>query len=754
MTQTTQILSIFSKCFVILYQTSPPVWDHGLSDIPQIFIHNSLPRYTHQQFNKDAIFFAKNEIKYRIEKLTNFQCIAEIEHGWFPFRTNVFYEPQIGFVLPPRNNDFEADELSFNNPFKTYLFRFRLLLTHQVETYNDPKLWTDWISSQSNWGLGDMSMAHRIIIEIRAEKQTLKVWLVCKFCHPKYFTLVPFYNFLTFSHINKAFSYLDAIGNQISWDLKDNARWYEDLTGGAQNFRIESPDCFEIRKYNHQRCVTMEFILLKAVISSISTYYNVTIHDKINPAGKNVNYSYSYPLLQPFSCRKPYHCRLIKVEANVPTLQFFGWLGKFSIYKEDGFEFLTCDGIKQSREAINFAGYIDAFDIWTWTLLGIIILGTPLIIAGIRISPCTVFRHERYDFVVLPYVKLLLEQGDPWLTNPSRTRFIYPLVTTWMLISIVISNAYKGENITHLTSPNQPKLVETYQDLLERGYVIYSKAFSADAVYYLTLLGPLKTSCQFTEIGVAMGDLPNTLITFYKKLSKIIRLPPNISELIKGRSNSSYVDEIANCNKTVLALRSDQIEEYYLLMKTRKISRGTVVVGKEKLLKTSGGFILKDWTSSKVLVAFSALVHSGICSEWLDNLKFNSLLPLRKLAARVDQGKLTWTGIGIENNVVTIFYLLVIMSTIATTLFYVECKMNSWKYRYHMVRMITVNYWWSCFRRLPNLVASMKPFLVIFRRPRNIEGIISQNFQWRHVKCHPCLARFNWWHRPQICCKL
>ncbi|OXA49123.1 hypothetical protein Fcan01_16078 [Folsomia candida] len=340
------------------------------------------------------------------------------------------------------------------------------------------------------------------------------------------------------------------------------------------------------------------------------------------------------------------------MEPIIPTLQVYARAGKFAIYKEDAFEFVTCDGIKQTREAISFAGYFGAFDYWTWMFLGIATLTTPLIIVGITQIPGIIIKQERFDLLILSCLKPLLEQGDSWLTNPTRTRFIYPLVTTWMLVSIVISNAYKGENITSLTSPNKPKLVETYRDLLEGGYIIYSKAFSPATVSSLNDLVPHEISFKFSEIGLEMGILidstisylQDALITFYKKLSKNVHLPPNIFELIKGRTNSSYVDEISNCNKTVLALRSDQIEEHLLLLKTRKVSRETVVEGKDKLLKTAGGFILQDWTNNKVLVAFSALVHSGICSEWMDNLKFNRLLPLRKLAARVDQSKLLITG--------------------------------------------------------------------------------------------------------------
>ncbi|OXA49124.1 hypothetical protein Fcan01_16079 [Folsomia candida] len=282
-----QILYIFSKCFVILYQTSLFEWEHGVSDTPQIFINNSVPHYTHEQFHYYYKFFLKNEVKYRVEKLANFQCLVELEYGWSPIQTHIFYAPRLGFVFPPSNYHHEADELDHNYPFKTYLLRFRVLF---VETCNDPRCWTNWIASISNWGLGDMSMAHRIIVELASDKDNLKsnVWLMCKFCHPKFFTLLRFDNFATFYDVYNAFSNSDALANQISWEIKDPATWYQVLNGLAPKSKGETPACFEIRKYHHQRCVPVEYILLKAVITSISTYRNVTIHSTTNSFGENV----------------------------------------------------------------------------------------------------------------------------------------------------------------------------------------------------------------------------------------------------------------------------------------------------------------------------------------------------------------------------------------------------------------------------------------------------------------------------------
>lgn len=426
------------------------------------------------------------------------------------------------------------------------------------------------------------------------------------------------------------------------------------------------------------------------MVTSIPTYYNVTIQYKFSRIRKSIPYSHQIPPI----CRKRQLCRFVYSKPSVPTLEVFDTNGKFASYQEVAFQFITCDGIKQIGSRVSFNGYVAAFDVWTWTLLLSSVLVTPIIIDVLSKSSHSIGKQRSLQCLMLSFVKSLLEQGDSWLTNP-KTSFTYPIAMTWMLMSIVISNAYKGDNITSLTSPNRPKLVETYQDLLDGGFNIYGKTYSPTTVDVFTDLAPHEISVKCTEIGNAMGELldftsskgQDEFIRFYQKLSNNIHLPPRIFELIKSGPSISYVDEISNCSKSALTLRVGEIEEMFLLLKTRQISGGTAVIGKEQLLKDSVGFILKYWTTSKVLVAFSALVHSCIYSKWIDVSKFQKLLALRKLVAKVDQEKLKWTGIGIGGNMVTIYYFWFGMLSVAAVMLYCEFKARSLWCQYQLIKI-------------------------------------------------------------------
>src|SRR5665811_83012 len=44
-----------------------------------------------------------------------------------------------------------------------------------------------------------------------------------------------------------------------------------------------------------------------------------------------------------------------------------------------------------------------------------------------------------------------------------------------MLVAVVLSNAYKGDNITKLAAPLKPILPETFRQLLDMNYTVYTK---------------------------------------------------------------------------------------------------------------------------------------------------------------------------------------------------------------------------------------------------------------------------------------
>ncbi len=109
------------------------------------------------------------------------------------------------------------------------------------------------------------------------------------------------------------------------------------------------------------------------------------------------------------------------------------------ITDEVGLQFITCGGTKY--ENLSMLGYISAFDKIVWLLVVLLICFT-----GTSIY---IFRKERsigpkFNEAVAP-IYILLEQGIKYSESSSQY-----ILAIWFIMGVVISNAYKGQNITEL----------------------------------------------------------------------------------------------------------------------------------------------------------------------------------------------------------------------------------------------------------------------------------------------------------------
>jgi len=52
-----------------------------------------------------------------------------------------------------------------------------------------------------------------------------------------------------------------------------------------------------------------------------------------------------------------------------------------------------------------------------------------------------------------------------------------------MLTFLILSNAYKGENINKITSPLSPVVYDSLQDLVKNNFSIYGGIVSNDPIY-------------------------------------------------------------------------------------------------------------------------------------------------------------------------------------------------------------------------------------------------------------------------------
>lgn len=139
------------------------------------------------------------------------------------------------------------------------------------------------------------------------------------------------------------------------------------------------------------------------------------------------------------------------------------------------FGFITCGGEQPGR--INFTWLYSSYDVPSWIaiilsfgLLGVLLHSLVVTKLGANLK----LDHNVFELGF----RVLLEQGDEVAVNTKRFGFMYWICAPLILAAVVISNAYKGKNITDLSAPILPRGVANWEELLafdKPVFTIYSR---------------------------------------------------------------------------------------------------------------------------------------------------------------------------------------------------------------------------------------------------------------------------------------
>lgn len=88
--------------------------------------------------------------------------------------------------------------------------------------------------------------------------------------------------------------------------------------------------------------------------------------------------------------------------------------------------------------------------------------------------------HPRH---LLALIKVLLEQGDPFLASVAQIQRLRWMIGTFMLIGTVLSNAYKNTNVYNMILPREVLLYEHLDQLSQKNISVYTRTVDFDIVY-------------------------------------------------------------------------------------------------------------------------------------------------------------------------------------------------------------------------------------------------------------------------------
>lgn len=152
---------------------------------------------------------------------------------------------------------------------------------------------------------------------------------------------------------------------------------------------------------------------------------------------------------------------------------------------------------------------------------------------------------------IMSSVKLLLEQGNPFMacvSNDDRVRWI---VGAFLLTGTVLSNAYKNANVYNMVAPRRPVPYKYFKELVKDNFTIYSRVHSASfshdpqflnftAKNFRKIAGPKVVAMRENENGAGLvssefaelfRSVTNTLIAVHRYKHKEARMAANNGSL-------------------------------------------------------------------------------------------------------------------------------------------------------------------------------------------------------------------------------
>ncbi|OXA38175.1 hypothetical protein Fcan01_26964 [Folsomia candida] len=241
------------------------------------------------------------------------------------------------------------------------------------------------------------------------------------------------------------------------------------------------------------------------------------------------------------------------------------------------FDFITCGG--GSLSGVDFYGFISPFDLGSWSCIVIFFFGVGLF--ALLVSKYVMHNVES-TVQGNPFylgVKVLLEQGDDVALNSKRLGYMYFICAPWILTAIIISTAYRGQNITDLTAPLKPVGISTWAQLKR--------------------MEPALFKCVVDTL-------------FHK-----VTLFEGYSDIFGGKK--TFVDVLEPCKKVAYVGWSDELEK----MEVQLIMKGDALAGpiskakkSERLFKSRVGWEFLQFRDRRFYKRLVSLGEAGIVDEW------------------------------------------------------------------------------------------------------------------------------------------
>jgi hypothetical protein len=234
------------------------------------------------------------------------------------------------------------------------------------------------------------------------------------------------------------------------------------------------------------------------------------------------------------------------------------------------------------------------------------------------------------DFV-LAFPFLLLEQGSNEMISFCSQPAMRWMAIPALLMAIILSNSFKGENITNLIAPRAVVQYGNFSQLIQDGFSLYGSKEEGGGLINITLFD-LYFKTKFGEVYVR--ELPKNL----QNNLNITHMSFDIDEVTQIRSGfnsfkfmqklkaKSFKESVglatlAKCNNTAIVDYDTKLEVFALGIKYLNPT-ANLQVGMESLMERRVGIRFRLFVDQRIPKRVRILYESGI-SPWLISIESN-----------------------------------------------------------------------------------------------------------------------------------
>ncbi|OXA53355.1 hypothetical protein Fcan01_10324 [Folsomia candida] len=304
------------------------------------------------------------------------------------------------------------------------------------------------------------------------------------------------------------------------------------------------------------------------------------------------------------------------------------------------FTFLSCGS--NEIKGFSWIEFVSAYQIWGWiAILNFYIL--PAVVICISQKFSTLKSLGKFKINLFSGAKLLLEQGDDSVERVSQLPPYFVWISfPWILFSLVLTNGYKGSNISSLTAPLGRIPFQNFSQLLHHNYSIYSK-LGDDTHHSLNLLFPMHlTEIQKYMIKGKLTAPPGHGLSLERHEYVMQHIIKNVKQhklakiWYRNKTYDGYLQLLRKCENVALAgwlsdltvLQGNLVRNLSRFVAEGragwKFTNHRISIGTEPLFWRQLGWTVYHWEDVRILRRIKTLTESGVAKEWDEMIKYFS----------------------------------------------------------------------------------------------------------------------------------